>query len=282
MKKLVLWLLAAVLLILPFGGCNANKDTAAAEVIGTADTILPKTELKQQTNREKIGYQLNLPVKGEEIAVITMASGESIKLRFFPDEAPKAVYNFKLHALKGYYDGLTFHRVIQGFMIQGGDPAGNGTGGESVWGESFEDEFNANLLNLDGAVSRAKSGANTNGSQFFINNTEGNAAVQWDQYQQIFEVYKQNPEAFTAAYGGGKCVDMDKVTDDMKKAYEEHGGNLHLDGYYSTDGTGHTVFAQVFEGMDVVSGISAVKTDANAKPLEDVVIEKIEIVPYEG
>ena len=95
-------------------------------------------------------------------------------------------------------------------------------------------------------------------------------------------MYKQNPEAFTAAYGGGKCVDMDKVTDDMKKAYEEHGGNLHLDGYYSTDGTGHTVFAQVFEGMDVVSGISAVKTDANAKPLEDVVIEKIEIVPYEG
>ena len=145
--------MAAVLLILPFGGCNANKDTAAAEVIGTADTILPKTELKQQTNREKIGYQLNLPVKGEEIAVITMASGESIKLRFFPDEAPKAVYNFKLHALKGYYDGLTFHRVIQGFMIQGGDPAGNGTGGESVWGESFEDEFNANLLNLDGANS---------------------------------------------------------------------------------------------------------------------------------
>ena len=110
-------------------------------------------------------------MKGEEIAVITMASGESIKLRFFPDEAPKAVYNFKLHALKGYYDGLTFHRVIQGFLIQGGDPAGNGTGGESVWGESFEDEFNANLLNLDGAVSMANSGANTNGSQFFINNT---------------------------------------------------------------------------------------------------------------
>ena len=192
MKKLVLWLLAAVLLILPFGGCSSNKDTAAAEVIGTADTILPKTELKQQTNRETIGYQLNPPVKGEEIAVITMASGESIKLRFFPDEAPKAVYNFKLHALKGYYDGLTFHRVIQGFMIQGGDPAGNGTGGESVWGEPFEDEFNANLLNLDGAVSMANSGANTNGSQFFINNTEGNAAVQWDQYQQIFEMYKQN------------------------------------------------------------------------------------------
>ncbi|WP_418565163.1 peptidylprolyl isomerase, partial [Neglectibacter timonensis] len=180
MKKLVLWLLAAVLLILPFGGCSSNKDTAAAEVIGTADTILPKTELKQQTNRETIGYQLNPPVKGEEIAVITMASGESIKLRFFPDEAPKAVYNFKLHALKGYYDGLTFHRVIQGFMIQGGDPAGNGTGGESVWGEPFEDEFNANLLNLDGAVSMANSGANTNGSQFFINNTEGNAAVQWE------------------------------------------------------------------------------------------------------
>ncbi|PWM07452.1 MAG: hypothetical protein DBX98_02925, partial [Clostridiales bacterium] len=84
--------------------------------------------------------QLDQPEKGEEIAVIHTSMGD-IKVKFFPDEAPKAVENFKTLAKDGYYDGITFHRVINDFMIQGGDPTGTGTGGESIYGGAFEDEF---------------------------------------------------------------------------------------------------------------------------------------------
>lgn len=92
----------------------------------------------------------------------------TIRVRLFPKEAPKAVENFLTHAREGYYDGLTFHRVINDFMLQGGDPNGDGTGGESIWGGPFEDEFSPVLRNFRGALSMANSGANTNGSQFFI------------------------------------------------------------------------------------------------------------------
>ena len=163
-------------------------------------------------------------------------------------------------------------------MIQGGDPLGNGTGGESIWGENYDDEFHENLVNITGAVSCANSGANTNGSQFFINCTEP-GKIDWDTYDQYYQVYKSAPEKFTSIYGG--TLDMDKVTDAYKELYNKNGGNTHLDGAYSTAGTGHTVFAQVFDGMDVVRSIMAVETDSNDKPLEDVTILSAEIVPYE-
>ena len=112
-------------------------------------------------------YQLEKCVKGDKIATIKTNMGE-IKIRLFPKYAPKAVENFVTHAQNGYYDGLIFHRVIENFMIQGGDPNGNGTGGESIWGEPFEDEFTPELHNLRGALSMANAGPGTNGSQFFI------------------------------------------------------------------------------------------------------------------
>ena len=281
MKRTVFAGVSALLCACQLAGCGSAESTAATTVIGTTESVVSQgdTSLQPKDNGKKVGYQLDMPEEGEEIAVITMESGEVIKLRFFPDEAPKAVYNFKVHALEGYYDGLTFHWVIENFMIQGGDPQGDGTGGESVWGEPFADEFNDNLLNIDGAVSMANSGADTNGSQFFINATGGMSA-DWDYYQQGFDVYEQSPEAFTSTYGA--WVDMDKVTDAVKKLYEEHGGNPTLDGYYSTTGRGHTVFAQVFEGMDQVYALSQADTDDNDKPLEDMVIQSVEIVPYEA
>ena len=109
---------------------------------------------------------------GGKHAVIETDRG-SIELEFFDSDAPKAVENFRLLAERGYYDGLTFHRVVKGFMLQGGDPTGTGSGGESAWGGTFADEIAAgSALYREGyrrgIVAMANAGPNTNGSQFFI------------------------------------------------------------------------------------------------------------------
>lgn len=93
----------------------------------------------------------------------------NIEIQLMPFVAPRACENFFTLVKKGYYDGIIFHRVIKGFMIQGGDPAGTGRGGESIWGEPFEDEVSKDLqFDRKGLVAMANSGPNTNGSQFFI------------------------------------------------------------------------------------------------------------------
>jgi len=109
---------------------------------------------------------------GGKTAVIETNAGP-IQIEFFEADAPKAVENFRLLAEHGYYNGLTFHRVVRGFMLQGGDPLGTGQGGESAWGGSFPDEINReSQLYRDGyrrgIVAMANRGPNTNGSQFFI------------------------------------------------------------------------------------------------------------------
>ncbi|MBI4432683.1 MAG: peptidylprolyl isomerase [Candidatus Omnitrophica bacterium] len=93
----------------------------------------------------------------------------TIELALYPDVAPKTTENMIKLAEKGYYNGIIFHRVIEGFMIQGGDPTGTGRGGESIWGKPFEDEFK-NEVQFDraGLLAMANSGPNSNGSQFFI------------------------------------------------------------------------------------------------------------------
>ena len=96
-----------------------------------------------------------------------------IEIEFLEDSQPRAVENFRLLAERGYYDGLTFHRIVKGFMLQGGDPAGTGLGGESAWGGSFPDEIDpGSALYRDGyrrgIIAMANAGPNTNGSQFFI------------------------------------------------------------------------------------------------------------------
>jgi peptidylprolyl isomerase domain and WD repeat-containing protein 1 len=91
-----------------------------------------------------------------------------IHIRLFPDKAPKAVENFVTHSRNGYYNSTIFHRVIRKFMIQGGDPLGDGTGGESIWGKEFEDEFSDLKHDKPYTVSMANAGPGTNGSQFFI------------------------------------------------------------------------------------------------------------------
>jgi cyclophilin family peptidyl-prolyl cis-trans isomerase len=108
------------------------------------------------------------PGPANEIAVMKTSMG-TITLRFFTKQAPLAVANFKGLAAKGYYDGIIFHRVMDNFMIQGGDPTGTGYSGDSLWGGKFQDEFSPSLrFDHPGILAMANSGPGTNGSQFFI------------------------------------------------------------------------------------------------------------------
>ncbi len=238
--------------------------------------------------KKEIVDQTSKPNIGEEIAVLQTSKGD-IKIKFFESEAPKTVENFKGLARNGYYDGLTFHRVIENFMIQGGDPNGDGTGGESIWGGTFEDEFSEKLFNITGSVSMANSGKDTNGSQFFINQGGPENFVGWDTLQNVWNSYYKEgyekyfykyPEQFEQYYGS--MFNFNKLTPEIRSLYEQYGGNPTLDGAYSTIGKGHTVFGQVFEGLDVVNDIAKVQTDETTnKPLEDVIIYKVSIVNYE-
>lgn len=190
--------------------------------------------------------QLSTEVAANEKLVTMKTTMGDIKLKLFPDLAPKTVENFLGLAAKGYYDGIIFHRVIPDFMIQGGDPTGTGMGGESLWGEEFNDEFSKEAFNLNGALSMANAGPNTNGSQFFIvSNTE----------------VPQN--MLTQLEGAG-------YAQEVIDAYAKNGGTPWLD-------FRHTVFGHVIEGMDVVYDIQNVKRGAQDKPVNGVRIETIEI-----
>ena len=250
--------MSAMLFSLP--GCNNESEQSDAN----------KTTINTM-------YQFEKPKENEEIAIIETSEG-TFKVRFFPEDAPKAVENFKSLSKNGYYNGVTFHRVIENFMIQGGDPQGTGMGGESTWGKDFEDEFSERLFNVTGSLAMANRGPNTNGSQFFINNQDPSKFKGWDMFEQYYNIYKQNPDAFNQNYGG--TIDMSKITDEIKTLYKNHGGNPNLDGYYNTAKKGHTVFGQVFEGMDVVDKISKCKTDANDKPITSITIKNIEFEKY--
>ncbi len=112
--------------------------------------------------------QLSKEVAANEALVVMNTTLGPIKIKLFPEQAPKTVENFLTHAENGYYDGIIFHRVIKDFMIQGGDPTGTGMGGESIYGDTFEDEFTMDLFNLRGAFPWQMRVLDTNGSQFFI------------------------------------------------------------------------------------------------------------------
>ncbi|WP_300706207.1 MULTISPECIES: peptidylprolyl isomerase [Helicobacter] len=111
-------------------------------------------------------------MESQKIQVVLETTSGKIVLDLFPQVAPKAVENFVTHTNEGYYNGTIFHRVIRRFMIQGGDPSGTGSGGESIWGEDFEDEIvKGYAFDRAGILAMANAGENTNGSQFFITTT---------------------------------------------------------------------------------------------------------------
>ena len=222
---------------------NAIKDQDAANAAKQSDAVI---------------HNFEMPEIGEKIAVITVKDYGDIKIKLFPEVASKGVENFTGLADMGYYDELIFHRIISNFMIQGGDPKGNGTGGKSIWGDQFDGGVPEGLYHFSGAVAYANSGStSTDGSQFYIVNTpEGylqNTCEELMQYDPSTYSWPQN------------VVEM----------YNEKGGTPFLDGSY-------TVFGQVFEGLDIVRELGNVETDSNDKPLKQVQMESVKIVDYEG
>ena len=145
-------------------GCGLSSAPSAP-----ADTEITKTDtLIEIPMAQEMNLQ-NPEISADADIVKMSTSMGDIYIRFFEDEAPKTVENFVGLAKKGYYDGIIFHRIIDGFMIQGGDPTGTGMGGESLWGGKFKDEFSGKVSNIPYSLSMANSGPGTNGSQFFIN-----------------------------------------------------------------------------------------------------------------
>ncbi|MBE6818748.1 MAG: peptidylprolyl isomerase [Ruminococcaceae bacterium] len=192
--------------------------------------------------------QLDAPQSGETTLTVQTDFGD-MKFRLFPDKAPKACENFITHAKNGYYDNLIFHRVINDFMIQGGDPTGTGMGGESIWGKAFEDEFDIDLRNYRGALSMANSGPDTNGSQFFVVQADRVPAMMLAQMEGLSE------QGYPYA---------------VQENYKRVGGTPWLD-------FKHTVFGQLYDGFDVLDAIAAAKVDAQDKPVEEIKILKIEL-----
>ncbi len=282
-KKLVVTCLVVLL-----SACS----TSSEEGTKSAEFTIPDAEYSTEV--------INLPQFDDEkiINVVLYTSMGDIQLELFPDVAPKAVENFLTHAKDGYYDGLTFHRVMNDFMIQGGDPLGTGTGGESIWQTPFEDEFDLSLRNFNGALAMANSGADTNGSQFFI--VQNNSPISDADIEGIYtsaysaflidaalkrveekqqELSAEDFELYFEAEEEKLSADMEKgVPQDFKDAMEPI-----IEQYQSVGGTPwlddvHTVFGQVVEGMDVVNAIAATPVDANSKPITPVIIETIEVI----
>ena len=154
------------------------------------------------------------------IAVIETNKGV-IKFELLEEDAPKTTENFRLLAGKGYYDGVIFHRVIKNFMIQGGDPLGEGYGGESAWGGKFDDEINRSSTLYQGGynkgtVAMANSGANTNGSQFFIMHIDYPLPPSYTKFGKVIEGQDVVDAIAEVAVGQGdkprEQVVMNKVT----------------------------------------------------------------------
>lgn len=239
-----------VLLIMPvFGGCKDKENGN-----GKVPDVLP---------------QFTEVTEGEKIVEMTIKDYGVIKIRFFKEQAPKAVENFVTHCENGYYDGVNFHRVYKDFMIQGGDPEGDGTGGESIWGKGFRVEASNALYNFRGALSMARTqDPNSNGSQFFIVQS---GQTYTDEELDQTEEYKKK----LAKQSGLEYI---QAIDKAREKYKEVGGYPSLDGSY-------TVFGQVFEGMDVVDKIadcevSYSSTGELSVPVQPIVIESTKVVEY--
>ncbi|MCD8188404.1 MAG: peptidylprolyl isomerase [Ruminococcus sp.] len=262
LKKALAAVLCGVLTTACFTGCgNGTKtvgdsddtDTNTSSSTSSSDTDTDTEDSASYVISEVANF--TTPEEGEQIIIMNIQDYGEVKIKLFPEYASEGVENFVELAKEGYYDGLTFHRVISDFMIQGGDPTGTGTGGESIWGGKFDGGTDSHLIHAAGALAYANSGdTSTNGSQFYI---VTGALYDADTVDQMGEYYGV------------------EYSDEAKYVYAELGGTPWLDGYY-------TIFGQVYEGLDIIYEIQDVETDSNDKPVEDVIIESVTVGEYDG
>lgn len=248
-KKLLAVILCAMMVSSAAVSCGKKT-----ELDGSSNSESSSAEEKTPPENVDIA-NYTAPQKGDKIIEMDIRDYGTVKFRLFPEYAEKGVENFIGLAEDGYYDGLTFHRIIQDFMIQGGDPLGDGTGGKSLWGSTFDGGTDSHLIHAAGAVAYANSnGTATNKSQFYI--VTGQRNIDDD----LFALYSQKDFEFS---------------DNAKAFYKESGGVPYLDGNY-------TVFGQVFDGLDIVFKIQYQATNASNKPFNDVVVDKVRVTEYNG
>ena len=237
-KGIILFVITLCIAIL--ASCNAKTEkepVSSLPVSSVRPTEIPVLSLPQ----------FEKPKVGDEIAIMTVKKFGKIKIMFFKDKAPKAVENFITHSKNKYYNNTTFHRIITGLSVQGGDPLGTGKGGKSIWNKFFEDEYSSDLRNFKGALGMFNDGPNTNGSQFYF-------------------VQADNKKLDLGAIESFQNIVKDK--------YKEIGGTPWLD--YK-----HTVFGQIFEGLDVLDKIANSNiANKTGKVTTKVILEKVEIVTY--
>ncbi|MBE6853932.1 MAG: peptidylprolyl isomerase [Ruminococcus sp.] len=253
LKKSIACFLCAAMSAAVLSGCGKEEAGPLGSTMYKSGSAAEDYEIcldSESGYTDMVNY--TLPQKGEEIIKMTIRGKGTIRIKLFPELMPRACANFVGLASQGYYDGLTFHRIIADFMIQGGDPEGNGRGGESIWGTKFDGGASKYLYHVNGALAYANSsGTSTDGSQFYI------------------VVGQKFPEEVIDDYASAE------LTDKARQAYIENGGAPWLDG-------GYTIFGQVFDGMSIVEDICNNTEVVSEKPVEDVIIDKVEVVTYEG
>jgi len=264
-RNILLQLLLFALLSL--AGCDDSNVTGYIPEQGPE-------QINEEAPSEALAYfdQFAPPAPGEEYAVITTGHGV-VELRLFPEFAPMAVENFITHAKNGYYDGHLFHRIIENFMIQTGDPTGTGFGGESIYKEGFYIEPSPSLRHFNGALCMARSqDPGSQRSQFYI--VQNNKL---DEYLLPELNYLKEHQDEEIEKGSGILI-KEFFPARVINIYTERGGAPSLD-------FDNTVFGQVISGMDVVDAIAATPTiDADSgeksKPVYDVFMNKVEIRIY--
>jgi len=224
----------------------------------------------EQTNGEVSGTPSSMAndsfdgqiLKGKHTAVFHTSMGD-ITVQLDADAAPKTVTNFVALAKSGYYNGLLFHRVIPDFMIQGGDPNGNGTGGESIFGDSFEDEINANTYGLD--KKKLKDAA---AGQPLPDEIKDKTVKEY--YEMQGYVYNSKLKSLPMVHGALAMANRGPNTNGSQFFIVQATATPWLDGK-------HTVFGNVTKGLDIVDAIAKVARDSSDKPLEPITYN-VEIV----